>query len=262
AQGQVTGGTVVTITGTDLAGASVTFGGSPATGVSVNPAGTQITATTPAGSPGPVTVTVTTPGGTTSLADAFTYVAMPTLTGISPAQGPVTGGTVVTITGTDLAGASVTFGGSPATGVSVNPAGTQITATTPAGSPGPVTVTVTTPGGTTSLANAFTYLAVSHATSLTATPALAKLFPPQVYFPFLTATLTDLVTGLPVSGQTITFSTGGHILGTATTNAQGTAQVSEVLTLTLILLNGGYSVTFAGTAGLAPSSAHAGIITP
>ncbi|WP_235448145.1 IPT/TIG domain-containing protein [Streptomyces sioyaensis] len=56
----------------------------------------------------------------------------PTVTSISPNQGPTTGGTVVTITGTHLTGASVDIGGHPATGVSVNPAGTQITATTDA----------------------------------------------------------------------------------------------------------------------------------
>ncbi|MEU1629842.1 IPT/TIG domain-containing protein, partial [Streptomyces sp. NPDC020096] len=184
------------------------------------------------------------------------------LAGISPIGGSVAGGTVVTITGTNLAGASVTVAGNPATGVSVNAGGTQISATTPAGAPGPATVTVTTPAGTASLPSAFTYVAVSHATSLIATPALAKLFPTQVYFPFLTATLTDLVTGLPLPGQTITFSTGSHILGTATTNAQGTAQLSEVFTLTLILLNGGYNATFAGTASLSPSSAQAGVVTP
>ncbi|MEU1628435.1 IPT/TIG domain-containing protein [Streptomyces sp. NPDC020096] len=194
--------------------------------------------------------------------DVSVLPPFPMLAGINPTSGASTGGTVVTITGTNLTGASVTIGGNPATGVSVNAGGTQITATTPARTPGPATVTVTTPGGTASLVNAFTYLAVSHATSLTATPALAKLLPPQVYFPFLTATLTDLVTGLPVPGQTIAFSTGSHILGTATTNAQGTAQVSEVLTLTLILLNDGYSATFAGTPTLQPSSAHAGVITP
>src|SRR5262245_16073660 len=44
-------------------------------------------------------------------ADA-TVVTQPTVTGVSPAQGPTTGGTVVTITGANfVAGAAVTFGG-------------------------------------------------------------------------------------------------------------------------------------------------------
>ena len=190
----------------------------------------------------------------------------PTLTSINPTQGPVTGGTVVTITGTNLTGASVDIGGNPATGVSVNAAGTQITATTPPGAAGPATVTVTTPGGSASLVNGFTYVLPVHATSLTATPALAKLFPPHVYFPFLTATLTDQVTGLPVPGQTIIFKIGSNLLGIATTDAQGTARLNETLILPLILANGGYDVSFAGattpSAVLSPSSAHGGIIEP
>ncbi|MFD0167366.1 IPT/TIG domain-containing protein, partial [Streptomyces decoyicus] len=190
----------------------------------------------------------------------------PKLTSITPTQGPTTGGTVVTITGENLTGASVTIGGNPATGVSVNAAGTQITATTPPGVPGPATVTVITTSGGAALVNGFTYVLPVHATSLTATPALSKLFPPHVYFPFLTATLIDQVTGLPVPGQTITFKIGGNLLGTATTDAQGVARFNETLILTLILLNGGYDVSFAGattpSAILSPSSDHAGVIEP
>ncbi|MEV5127175.1 IPT/TIG domain-containing protein, partial [Streptomyces decoyicus] len=170
------------------------------------------------------------------------------------------------ITGTNLTGASVDFGGNPATGVTVNATGTQITATTPPGAAGPVTVTVTTPGGSASLVNGFTYVLPVHATSLIATPALTKLFPPHVYFPFLTATLTDQVTGLPVPGQTIVFKIGSNLLGTATTDAQGVARFNETLILTLILLNGGYDASFAGattaSAILSPSSDHAGVIEP
>ncbi|QIK10773.1 hypothetical protein G7Z12_36655 [Streptomyces sp. ID38640] len=142
---------------------------------------------------------VTTAAGAVTLPGAFTYVAAPTTSGITPAQGPVAGGTLVTITGTDLIGATVTLCGRPASNVIVNPAGTQITATTPPGSPGTAAVTVTTPGGTATLACCFTYQAVitPHATSLTATPALIQLFPLQLHFPFLTATLTDTVTDCP-----------------------------------------------------------------
>ena len=54
--GSTAGGTAVTITGTNFAaGATVTFGGTAATNVVVV-SGTQITATTPAGRAGAVTV--------------------------------------------------------------------------------------------------------------------------------------------------------------------------------------------------------------
>ena len=67
---------------------------------------------------GTVDVTVTAPGGTsaTSPADQFTYVAGPTVTGLSPTFGPSVGGTLVTITGTGFTGATeVDFGTTPAT---------------------------------------------------------------------------------------------------------------------------------------------------
>ncbi len=69
---------------------------------------------------------------------------------ISPGSGPAAGGTVVTGSGTDLAGpATVTVGGAAATGVAV-PDSTSLTATMPARLPGTVhDVVVTTPDGTT-----------------------------------------------------------------------------------------------------------------
>jgi hypothetical protein len=163
--GPLTGGTSVTITGAGFTAATVVdFGGAAAAIISVT--ATQIVAMSPAESAGPVDipvdVTVTTPGGTsaTSPADQFTYLAAPALTGISPAAGPATGGTLVTITGTSLAYATaVDFGSTPVTIVSDT--ATQISVTSPAGA-GVGEVTVTTPGGTSgaSSANQFTYVPV------------------------------------------------------------------------------------------------------
>jgi hypothetical protein len=162
--GSTVGGTITTVIGTNfISGATVKFGSSAATNVTVN-SSTTITATTPAGSAGAVTVTVTNPGGpSTSLASAFTYSTAlpPTVTRVYPNNGPTTGGTGVTITGTNfLSGATVMFGTAAATAVSVN-SSTSIVATTPAGTAGVVTVTVTNPGGlSASLTNSFTYTAV------------------------------------------------------------------------------------------------------
>ncbi|HJY73504.1 MAG TPA: IPT/TIG domain-containing protein, partial [Streptosporangiaceae bacterium] len=77
----------------------------------------------------------------------------PTITAISPSSGSTQGGTTVTISGTNLGGATVSFGGAAAK-ISAD-SGTQITVTTPPGSAGTVTVTVTTPGG--SASGQFTY---------------------------------------------------------------------------------------------------------
>jgi uncharacterized protein YhjY with autotransporter beta-barrel domain len=85
--------------------------------------------------------------------------APPTLSGISPASGPTAGGTLITITGNRLSGATgVTVGGVAATGVTVV-SDTQMTAVTPSRPAGPVDVSVTTPRGTATLPAAFTYIA-------------------------------------------------------------------------------------------------------
>lgn len=76
---------------------------------------------------------------------AFSQV--PTLTFVSPASGPLTGGTQVTLTGTQFAaGATVTVGGVAATGCAVF-SSTQMTCTTPAGTVGAKNVVLTQAGG-------------------------------------------------------------------------------------------------------------------
>ncbi|MFZ0296095.1 MAG: IPT/TIG domain-containing protein, partial [Candidatus Sulfotelmatobacter sp.] len=165
--GSTAGGTAVTITGTNFAtGAAVTFGSVAATNVVVT-SSTTITATTPAGSAGATTVTVTNPGGLSgSSASAFSYLAPPTVTSVSPSSGSTLGGAAVTITGTNFAtGATVTFGSAAATNVVVV-SSTTITATTPAGS-GTVTVTVTVSGQSGSLTSGFTYVVVPTISSVT-----------------------------------------------------------------------------------------------
>ncbi|MCW2971413.1 MAG: cell shape determination protein CcmA, partial [Solirubrobacterales bacterium] len=156
-EGPEGGGTAVTITGTNFSGASsVEFGkGKPAASFSVESA-TSIKATSPAAvKPGVVHVTVTTSGGASAetAADQFRFVPVPAVTRVEPSEGPEAGGTTVTITGTNLTGATaVRFGAAEATGVAVNGEGTQITAASPSGS-GTVDVTVTTPGGTSATAS-------------------------------------------------------------------------------------------------------------
>ena len=143
-------GTVVTITGTNLTGATaVTFNGTAAPGFVVNSA-TQITVSAPAGvTTGPISVT--TPGGTATSATPFTVGTPPTITSFAPTTGPV--GTVVVITGTDLTGTTqVRFNGTVAPVFTVNSA-TQVTATVPAGATtGPISVTtlINTAASTTS----------------------------------------------------------------------------------------------------------------
>jgi alpha-tubulin suppressor-like RCC1 family protein len=74
--------------------------------------------------------------------NAAIQVPLPVISGVLPISGPGSGGTNITITGTNFFNPStVTIGGAPATNVVVV-SDTQITATTPAGFPGPAVVTV------------------------------------------------------------------------------------------------------------------------
>ena len=154
--GKPAGGTPVTITGTGLSGAtSVTFGSAVATITADS--STQITVTSPPGT-GTVNITVTTASGTVTAADRFAYITPPpVVTTVLPAAGTTQGGVPVTITGTDLNGAtSVTFGSR--TGTITADSSTQIIVTSPPGQ-GTVDITVTTPSGTSAITTAdrFTY---------------------------------------------------------------------------------------------------------
>ncbi|MGI8855968.1 MAG: IPT/TIG domain-containing protein [Thermomicrobiales bacterium] len=72
----------------------------------------------------------------------------PTVSSIDPPSGSTTGGSLVTITGTNfLAGATVVFGGIAGTGVTVGGGGTKITVTAPAHAAGVVDVNVVNPSG-------------------------------------------------------------------------------------------------------------------
>jgi hypothetical protein len=164
--GPLIGGTEVTITGANLANATaIHFGSTPATSF-IN-FGNQIFVLSPAGvTPGAVDVTVTTAGGTsaTSAVDVFFYSALgavaPRVSAVSPAFGPLGGGTAVTITGLGFDQtnpALVYFGTMAATSVTVTST-TTITAVSPAGT-GTVNVSAITFGGTSAIsaADQFTY---------------------------------------------------------------------------------------------------------
>lgn len=83
----------------------------------------------------------------------------PTVTGILPKGGLTTGGTPITISGTNfVAGSTVALGGVPATGVTVVNSAT-ITAITPVHTLGPVNVTVSGANGESGvLTNGYTYV--------------------------------------------------------------------------------------------------------
>lgn len=143
-QGSTSGGTTVTITGVNLAGAlAVNFGNARATITANTP--TSITVIAPA-STGVAYVFVTTAGGISNSLP-FYYIQTPIVTSISPSSGPVAGGNTVTINGFNLSTANtVNFGANSATPTVIDDG--QITVVAPAGtSAGTVLVNVITAGG-------------------------------------------------------------------------------------------------------------------
>ncbi len=241
--GPITGGTAITITGTNFVGTpTVTVGGSACTSVVlVSP--TTITCVTPAHAAGQVEVIVTTTNGsnvTTGTANDFTYTTGPTVTSITPNTGPAAGATIVTITGTNFtaSGLIVRFGTVTATANFIS--STTIVAVAPAQSAGVVDVTVQTPGGTSpnTSADDFTYTGVS-------VPAVTSISPTSG--PIGT---TVVITGTGFTGATsVTF---GGVAATFTVNSptQITATVPNGAP------SGSIDVRVTGPGGQSPNTAN------
>ena len=123
----------MTIPGTNFTTASAAkFGTTACTATFHVVSSTSITCKTPVHAAGTVTVKVTGLDGTATLANAYTFVTRPTVTGVSPVKGSAVGGTPVTITGTNFTTASaVTFGGTACTTTFHVVSATSITCKTP-----------------------------------------------------------------------------------------------------------------------------------
>jgi len=221
--GPATGGTFLTITGTDFqSGATVKFGNTNAVNVIfVDP--TRLTVTTPAGTAGPVAITVTNPDNQTATFNGFSYTpAAPSISSVSPSTGSTAGGTTITINGSAFqSGATVKIGGVAATNVTFV-SSTQLTAVTPMGPANeqatvPKDVTVTNPDGQLATrSGAFTYTVPA--------PAINAISPSS---------------GLPAGGNVVTITGAGFTSalassvtfgGTAGTNVQ----IVDAVTLTVV----------------------------
>ena len=164
--GPLKGGTIVTITGTnfvadDVAGTTVTFGNDA--GIVDAVSETEIIVRTPAKSvTGKVDIRATTANGAVTATDQFDYqnLASPTVSDIDPPAGPMSGNTLVTITGTgfiedDLKNTSVTFDGDEGRVTEVTE--TSVKVHTPRHSAGLVDVVVTTSADSITITDGFLY---------------------------------------------------------------------------------------------------------
>jgi hypothetical protein len=155
--GPTGGGTAITVNGTGfVSGAAILIGGTPATAVAFV-SSTQLTARTPAKPAGGYSVQVRNPNGQTANTPVgFLYSgtstppppsATPTADAVSPRSGPTTGGTLITVTGSNfVSGATIKIGGVAATGVTFV-SSTRLTARTPARAAGGYPVQVFNPNG-------------------------------------------------------------------------------------------------------------------
>jgi IPT/TIG domain/Regulator of chromosome condensation (RCC1) repeat len=175
-QGPTSGDTVVTIGGSGFGKSAKVEIGGRASAVSVR-SETEITARTPAEPSGRYEVIVSDVHGASSNGPSYTYLSppVPTVTSITPAEGPTSGDTAVTLTGSGFAaGATVEIGGT-ASAVSVH-SETEITALTPSASAGRDEVIVSDAHGASSEGPAYIYRAPR--TSLPSLPsALAPSLP-------------------------------------------------------------------------------------
>ncbi|SOZ21551.1 hypothetical protein CBM2623_A150027 [Cupriavidus taiwanensis] len=271
--GPTSGGTAVTVTGTNFVGVTaVRFGGTAASFV-VNGA-TSLTATAPARPAGTVDITVTTAGGTsaTSAADQFTFVSGPPVANsVSATVAYGSAGNAITLNLTGAAATSVAVGSSPAHGTAIA-SGTSITytptssyagpdsftytATNASGTSAPATVTITVSSPTLiyapsspppgSVGGAYSQsLAVASGGSGPYTYTLASGALP----PGMTLSSAGLLAGTPTAGGTFNFTVR------ATDSSSGTGPFSAASgTLSLVL--GGAAMSLSPAPG--PLSATAG----
>jgi hypothetical protein len=166
AAGPETGGTLVTLSGTNLEQpASILMGTLPVTDFAAVTSN-QIVFVTPVHEPGVVDITfVGTDGQSAIIEDAFQYIAQeeleppPTLLSLEPVSGPTKGSTIVVVSGGAFQeDVQVYFGNKPAPVVTLlSP--TELSVTTPAQLQGLVDVTALNPDGQVAiLADAFTFV--------------------------------------------------------------------------------------------------------
>jgi hypothetical protein len=185
--------TPVTLAGSGFrAGATVTFGGAPATGLVVA-SPTILTCVAPPGTAGPVDIQLVNPDGQTAVLHAgWIYVAPPAIVAIAPPGGPIAGGTYAVITGSAFSpAATVSVGGTSAPATFGTPG--SLVVRMPAASAGPAIVTVRNPDGQVATAT-FTYSG-------------AALGPPP------TLSAVSPTTGPDTGGTLVELSGGGIVPG-------------------------------------------------
>ena len=234
-------GATITVTGTNLTGATaVTLNGVAIIGFTVV-SGTTVTFTVPATAT-TGTIAVTTPGGTATSTNSFTFVpatSAPTITSFTPASGPV--GTTVTVTGTNFTGATgATLNSTAVSGFMVMSV-TSVMFNVPTGATTGLIV-VTTPGGTATSTTSFTV------TPAVAAPTITSFAPARAVTGVgftLNMSGTNLVAGTTINFNGVAYT--GTISGTVGTS------YNVVIPASGVPAPGTYPITATNTGGTSPS---------
>ncbi|GAA1162239.1 beta strand repeat-containing protein [Streptomyces rhizosphaericus] len=199
------------------------------------------------------TTTLTSSPNPSTPSQNVTFTA--TVTAVPPATGIPTGNVTFVISG------------GPTLIGTLNGAG-QATVSTNTLTTGAHTVTATYGGDTcfaasTSPTITQNVVAAPTGTTVTATPATIRLrINGTLVIPTLSATLRD-ASNNPIPGQSLTFVAnsvlGPIALGSAVTNASGTATLSNVTVPPTVITASTYTASFAGAPGLSPSSGSASL---
>lgn len=266
-----TTGTAVTINGTNFTGVSaVSFGGIPATNISVQ-SSTTIIATVGAGATG--NVQVTTAAGNHSLAGFSYVIPAPVITAFVPLS--ATTGDTVRIFGNGFVNViSVDFGGTPATSFTVDSA-KGITAVVGAGASGNVRITTSNGTGTVS---GFTYVTppppppvitsfmptsgaagtvvTINGANFTGVNAVSFGGVPATNISVLSSTIINVTVGTGATGNVqVTSASGSHSLPgfsyvipapVITSFIPISATTGDTVTITGVNLNGTTAVSFGG----------------
>ena len=247
--GPTAGNTPVVILGTNFVGGGnlyVSIGGEPITSLQLV-SSTELRGRTPAGSLGAKNIRFTNGNAQfVEVVGAYTYTngsaPAPTVSSVSPASGPTSGGTTITLTGANfVSGATVRVGGTAATNV-VFVSATQLTARTPAVPAGARDVRITNPDGQSATrTGAFTYASAAAPTLTAVSPASG----PTAGGTVITVTGTNFAAGASVTvggvastGVTVVSSTQIRATTPAGSTGAKAVQVTNPSGLSASLANG------------------------
>lgn len=221
-QGPAAGGTTVILSGPGADRIeSITIGGIEVENFTVT-SPTSVSFITPPHAPGAVDVVADTPIGAITLNDAFTYLATPTLTSVTPSTISTSGANGVVLAGTGFVPGSTTINLDGVTIIPSQVTPTSITFSAPGHAVGTVDISVTTPGGSSGSVE-LTYSLTPGPSVSTLTPSVAPLtgaddvvLSGANFVPGSTTVNFDnlVITPSAVTSTSLTFDAPAHAAGT------------------------------------------------